>query len=57
MQFSKLVVAGALYRFAAASCSHNNDAGRWDDSLAPADRLADLCGRGGGCYQAKIGHM
>ncbi|KAM0689940.1 hypothetical protein Q7P36_008706 [Cladosporium allicinum] len=57
MQFTKFIIAGGIYTFAAASCSHNNDAGRWDDPLAPADRLADLCGHGGGCYQAKIGHM
>lgn len=38
-------------------CSHNNDAGRWDDDLKPSDRLNYLCKTGGGCWNAKIGKM
>ncbi|KAK4232973.1 hypothetical protein C8A03DRAFT_39354 [Achaetomium macrosporum] len=41
----------------ACSCFHNNDAGRWDDRLDPAGRIADLCSVGGGCYQAAIGRI
>ncbi|KAK4106666.1 hypothetical protein N658DRAFT_394640, partial [Parathielavia hyrcaniae] len=41
----------------ACSCHHNNDAGRWDDPMDPAGRVADLCSRGGGCHQAAIGRM
>jgi hypothetical protein len=43
--------------YADCNCIHNNDAGRWRDTDTPDDRLAALCGSGGGCYQAEAGTM
>lgn len=44
-------------RAAEDSCSHNNDAGRWDDDMKPSDRLDYLCYHNGGCWDARIGRM
>jgi hypothetical protein len=42
----------------ACSCSHNNDAGRWNDGNSPAGAVAILVSKGGGTYDAKgQGHM
>ncbi|KAK0736588.1 hypothetical protein B0T21DRAFT_288631 [Apiosordaria backusii] len=49
--------AAAEAALLACGCVHNNDAGRWDDSMSPGDRIADLCRRGGGCHRAAIGNM
>ena len=45
--------------YAQCDCIHNGDAGRWNDSDAPNDRIAALCAEGGdgGCYQAQAGLM
>lgn len=43
--------------YAQCNCNHNGDAGRWNDSDAPNDRIAALCAQGGGCYQAQNGLM
>ena len=63
MQLPKSSLAVLLMPFLVSSvyaqcdCTHNGDAGRWNDSDAPNDRIAAICAQGGGCYQAQAGLM
>ncbi len=52
----------------ACACSRTVTKARWHDddddngtgtnkTVAPSQRLADLCSVGGGCYQARVGRM
>lgn len=51
------VAAESVFGTLACDCYHNRDNGRWDDDADPAGRITELCARGGGCHQARIGRM
>ncbi len=62
MQLPKSSLTFLLMPFLVSSvyacyCYANEDAARWDDSDAPADRLEAMCAQGVSCYQANIGLM
>jgi hypothetical protein len=58
MKLSALAIILPIAKLAfACGCNHNGDAGRWEDSLSPRDRIVALCAAGGGCHDATQGRM
>jgi Methyltransferase domain len=57
--FTAVTVVASIYLndVAHAQCIHSNDAGRWNDPMDPAGRIADMCLRHYNDWPAKSGHM